>query len=336
MSDKKPTQKDLWKANLLEFFHNYFIGISNLECSEEDCPLVLIWDEIEEKNSKKGKCAIITIDQQTLLVVDIVNSSLNGLKKLVEVSVQYADGKTALVRTKEEIKTMNLTPEQKEKMEFIDPSEIVYWFNNPTQTPNLLSAETIYLNELWEIKEKIKWDREKSKKKVFLRCENDPSEETQAKKIDAAEKDYLFYISDPSITNEIKEMEVYSPSKGTEERSRLYQDYKEEFSELRRVYGIRHLTHKKEDRQNNPEIELNEAQFIAIERRKKREREKSIKELEEKGFCSGEHVLTYGTSFENREEKVLEQQELNELSEQDTEETPEEPKEKKEILIEKK
>jgi len=81
-------------------------------------------------------------------VVDIVNSSLNGLKKLVEVSVQYADGKTALVRTKEEIKTMNLTPEQKEKMEFIDPSEIVYWFNNPTQTPNLLSAETIYLNEL--------------------------------------------------------------------------------------------------------------------------------------------------------------------------------------------
>ena len=335
MSDKKPTPKDLWKANLLEFFHNYFIGISNLECSEEDCPLVLIWDEIEEKNSKKGKCAIITIDQQTLLVVDIVNSSLNGLKKLVEVSVQYADGKTALVRTKEEIKTMNLIPEQKEKMEFIDPSEIVYWFNNPTQTPNLLSAESIYLNELWEIKEKIKWDQKASKKKIINWVEQKVDGEDKAYKIDEWENDYIFNIYNPDITNEIKSHEVYS-AKDNKEREQLHHDYDKLFSELRRTYGIRHLTHKKEDRQNNPEIELNEAQFIAIERRKKREREKSIKELEEKGFCSGEHVLTYGTSPEQREEKVLEQQELNELSEQNTKETPEEPKEKKEILIEKK
>src|SRR3954470_15348244 len=131
-------------------------------------------------------------------------------------------------------------------------------------------------------------------------------------------------------------MQIYSPSRGTEERTRLYQDYKEEFSELRRVYGIRHLTHKKEDRQNNPEIELNEAQFIAIERRKKREREKSIKELEEKGFCPGEHVLTYGTSPEQREEKVLEVKEMEEIKEEKQSEQSEQkeaqPKEKIEYL----
>jgi hypothetical protein len=34
------------------------------------------------------------------------------------------------------------------------------------------------------------------------------------------------------------------------------------------MYGIRYLTSKKEDRQNNPEIELNEAQFVALERDK--------------------------------------------------------------------
>ncbi|CAI2196507.1 14790_t:CDS:2, partial [Funneliformis geosporum] len=107
---------------------------------------------------------------------------------------------------------------------------------------------------------------------------------TQAKEIDASEKDYLFYIADPGTTNEIKKMEIYSPSKGTEERTRLFQDAKEEFSELRRIYGIRHLTSKKEDRQNNPEIELNEAQFIALERDKQRERLKSIKEVESKGL----------------------------------------------------
>ncbi|CAG8644152.1 9567_t:CDS:1 [Ambispora gerdemannii] len=117
-------------------------------------------------------------------------------------------------------------------------------------------------------------------------------------------------------------MVVYAPSKGTEERTRLYQDYKEEFSELRRVYGIRHLTSKKEERQNNPEIELNEAQFIALERDKKREREKSIKEFER--FCQGQHILTYGTSFEQRAEKVLEVKEIEEMKEEpNIKETPE-------------
>jgi hypothetical protein len=116
------------------------------------------------------------------------------------------------------------------------------------------------------------------------------------------EKDYLFYISNPEITNEIKQMEIYSPTQGTEERNQLWRDYKEDFSELRRVFGMRHLTSKKEERQNNPEIELNEAQFIALERRKKKIREQSIKEFERKGFCLGEHVLVYGVEPETEEE----------------------------------
>jgi hypothetical protein len=102
-------------------------------------------------------------------------------------------------------------------------------------------------------------------------------------------------------------MEVYSPSKGPEERNRLYQDYKEEFSELRRVYGTRHLTSKKEDRQNNPEIELNEAQFVALERDKYRERMKSIKDFEQKGGCSGKHTLSYGGYAEHQEAIELDQ-----------------------------
>ncbi|CAH1766929.1 9517_t:CDS:2 [Entrophospora sp. SA101] len=53
-----------------------------------------------------------------------------------------------------------------------------------------------------------------------------------------------------------------------DERKQLHEDYTKDFSELRRVFGIRHLTSKKEDRQNNPEIELNEAQFVALEREK--------------------------------------------------------------------
>ena len=305
-------QKALWKSQVLEFFHNYFIGISHLECSNPTCPLVLNWGNLERKNSKKGKAGFLKITPDKFLTVDILTYELNGLEEPINVSIQYRDGQEALVRTKKEIAelTANLSEEEKAALSFIDPSEIVLFFNNSYHQPNLENAEQIYLNELWDIKEKIKWDREKSKKKVFLRVENDPSEQTQAKEIDASEKDYLFYIADPGTTNEIKKMEIYSPSKGTEERTRLFQDAKEEFSELRRIYGIRHLTSKKEDRQNNPEIELNEAQFIALERDKQRERIRSIKEVESKGLCKGTHKLTYGTWQERQEAEIAKVEEL--------------------------
>jgi hypothetical protein len=73
------------------------------------------------------------------------------------------------------------------------------------------------------------------------------------------------------------------------------------------VYGIRHLTSKKEDRQNNPEIELNEAQFVALERDKHRERMKSIKDFEAKKGCPGKHTLSYGSLGEHQEVLELEQ-----------------------------
>ena len=68
-----------------------------------------------------------------------------------------------------------------------------------------------------------------------------------------------------------------------------------------------------------------------------RQRWKSIREYEEKGGCEGEHILTYGTSFENREEKGLEVKELEEATEQEKSEQSEQEKEtpKKEILIKK-
>ncbi|CAG8847983.1 6651_t:CDS:1, partial [Racocetra persica] len=58
------------------------------------------------------------------------------------------------------------------------------------------------------------------------------------------------------------------------------------------------------DRQNNPEIELNEAQFIALERDKSRERTKSLNEAEQKAFCPGPHSLTYGAWQERQEAEV--------------------------------
>ena len=321
---KKPTQKDLWTNQMLEFLHQYFIGISNLTCTETICPLMLNWGDLESKNSKKGKAALYLISHKQWITTDLIAYEENDLGGYSDIEILFRSGKT--MRTKpeyeaEQVKVSGYTHKPKPKERslgsfspekvreiFLKDSEVVLFFNNSAKTANLEEAEEIYLNELWELKQKIKWDQEKSKKKVFLFCENEVSDEAQTRKIDAAEnKDYLFYIANPGTTNEIKNYEVYSPSKGPEERNRLYQDFKEEFSELRRVYGIRHLTSKKEDRQNNPEIELNESQFIALERDKYRERIKSIREFEQKGGCPGKHTLSYGGYAEHQEALELEQ-----------------------------
>jgi hypothetical protein len=311
---KKPTPQDLWTTQMLEFLHQYFIGISNLTCSEEFCPLVENWNYLEKKLTYQGQAALylISLKDKQWIPVDLISYEENDLGGYSEVEIKLKSGKT--YRMKPEYETPELTkvsgyshkPKPPKEI-FLKEAEVVLFFNNSSKTPNLEEAQEIYLNDLWNLKEKIKWDQEKSKKKVFLHVENDPGEETQARKIDAAEKDYLFYIANPGTTNEIKKMEIYSPSKGPEERNRLYQDYKEEFSELRRVYGIRHLTSKKEDRQNNPEIELNEAQFVALERDKYRERMKSIKDFESKGGCSGKHTLSYGGYAEHQETLELEE-----------------------------
>jgi len=312
-NNKKPTQQQLWTNQMLEFLHQYFIGISNLTCTETICPLVLNWGDLEKKQSQAGKASLYLISHKQWITTDLIAYEENDLGGYSDIEILFRSGKT--MRTKpteyevtEQAKVSGYTHQpQPAKEIFLKDSEVVLFFNNSAKTANLEEAETIYLNDLWELKQKIKRDQEKSKKKVFLFCENDPGDETQARKIDAAEKDYLFYIANPGTTNEIKNYEVYSPSKGPEERNRLYQDFKEEFSELRRVYGIRHLTSKKEDRQNNPEIELNESQFIALERDKYRERIKSIKEFETKGGCPGKHTLSYGGYAEHQEALELEE-----------------------------
>jgi hypothetical protein len=148
--------------------------------------------------------------------------------------------------------------------------------------------------------------------------------DTQARKIDSSEKDYLFYIANPEITNEIKNYEVYSPSKGTEERDRLYKDFHEELSELKEVYGIRHNFGAKEERQNNPEIDMIKAPFLALERDKKRERMKSIKDFEDKKGCDGIHTLSYGSLGEHQQEMII-QQEVEKLEENKELEQKEQP-----------
>jgi hypothetical protein len=93
---------------------------------------------------------LVKITQDTFLVVDILTYALNGLEEVVDLTIKYRDGKEALVRTKEEREelTKNLSEEERAELSFLDPREVVCFFNNPTHRANLEEAETIYLEDL--------------------------------------------------------------------------------------------------------------------------------------------------------------------------------------------
>lgn len=331
---KKPSQKDLWKATQLEYLHNCFIGISNLTCSNSDCPLVYHWGDLEKKQSKKGKCAfyLVSKKENSWVVVDLEKYEENDLGTYDNIEIKFKSGKSQktkpknLIEPKKEKSLFSFIfsgsePKKSQQKEiFLKDEEIILFFNNSSKTSNLQNAEEIYLNDIWDIKDKIKWDRDKSKKKVFLFTENEVSQEIQAKRLNEAEKDYVFWIGDPDITNEIKKHEIYSPATGTEERNRLYKDFQEELSELKEVYGIRHNSQAKEERQNNPEIDMIKSPFLALERDKWRERMKSIKEFVKKGGCQGKHTLSYG-SYQEHQQEILLAEEVENLEENKSERT---------------
>lgn len=125
-------------------------------------------------------------------------------KRRTEPKEPKVETKKGFLAQLKKILTSGIEPKDKENKEpWLKDNEFVLFFNNKARSPNLNGIND-YLDDLWAIKEDIKWDRDKSKKKVFLHVENEVSETVQTEKIDAANKDYLFYIADPSITNEIK------------------------------------------------------------------------------------------------------------------------------------
>jgi len=101
----------------------------------------------------------VKVTKDKFLTVDILTYELNGLEEPINLSIKYRDGKESLVRTKTEIEELAqaLDPkkdlktnlqELKKHFSFLDPSEIVCFFNNPTHRPNLEDAESIYLDDL--------------------------------------------------------------------------------------------------------------------------------------------------------------------------------------------
>jgi len=92
----------------------------------------------------------VKVTKEKFLTVELLYYEINGLEETVNITIKYRDGKEALVRTKEEKEelTQKLTPEQRAELSFLDPKEVVCFFNNPGHRPNLEDAEEIYLEDL--------------------------------------------------------------------------------------------------------------------------------------------------------------------------------------------
>jgi hypothetical protein len=153
MNQDNNNKKTLWKTNLEDFFHNYFIGISHLECSEDNCPLVEHWDYIEEKNSKKGLCALYKITDDNFLVVDATVGNTNDLGTYEDIELILPSGTKRRTEPKEQEKPniqvsgTLLNTKAKEKEIYLKEHEFVLFFNNKTHSPNLNGVDD-YLEEL--------------------------------------------------------------------------------------------------------------------------------------------------------------------------------------------
>jgi hypothetical protein len=87
--------------------------------------------------------------------VDLIGYEENDLGTFAGVEIMLKSGKTYRMRPTNYVPLKDL--EGKEIREiFLKDSEVVLFFNNSTKRPNLEDAESIYLNDLWDIKQKIK------------------------------------------------------------------------------------------------------------------------------------------------------------------------------------
>ena len=136
--------------------------------------------------------------------------------------------------------------------------KFVYWQNNCEETPDMKYIEPL-LTDLSDIHEDMMWDRKKSRKQVVVPALRKPSDQAWGATVDSLEKDYVCLVTfDDETKPEFKITEPQSRQKD------LWEDHYQTFNFLRRMLGIAHNTNKKRERQNNPEIEMIESQFLTF------------------------------------------------------------------------
>src|ERR1043165_3746375 len=113
---------------MLEFLHQYFIGISQITCTEPNCPLVLNWGSLESKNSKQGKAALYLISHKQWITTDLMAYEENDLGGYSDIEIKLRSGTTRRMKPSyetPEAKVLGYTHHQPKKEIYLKDREVV-------------------------------------------------------------------------------------------------------------------------------------------------------------------------------------------------------------------
>jgi hypothetical protein len=153
--------------------------------------------------------------------------------------------------------------------------KFVYWKNDYDEVSDMKFIQGI-ISDIDNIHDNMVYDRKNSRKQIFVTAIKKPSETAWAKTKQDLEDDYVCLVypeeAFPGNKFEVKKENPQSQQKD------LWEDHNKAFAFLERMLGIPHNTNKKKERQNNPEMEMIESQFLTHQQEKRENVEKGIEE----------------------------------------------------------
>ncbi|CAG8581668.1 4558_t:CDS:2 [Racocetra fulgida] len=148
LEQKSKTKNNQGNDNLPQLKAELFNQVQNIyqELKDQISQATIAWgrQEIEKKLGEDENQKSPSPENKKEIVVDLIKYEENDLGEYENIEIQFKSGKILRTRPKDYVESVK--PEKKEI--FLKDEEITLFFNNSTKTPNLLDAETIYLEDL--------------------------------------------------------------------------------------------------------------------------------------------------------------------------------------------
>ena len=293
-------------VTLIEYWcYRQLLGLFPIKGEKENSPYNLLdhWTSIKRFLILYGRCVSLELGGDIVVAkVDKVKRNLS--EKILQIEISLNDeestkkslftelGKKKLNRELETLKDeLRKGKRQRKNFSFGLDAEaqikrleaqliegdrkFVFWRNNCDENPDMLYIDPL-LNDLEDIHDTMTWDRKKSRKQHVVYAAKRPNETAWAKTKTHLEEDYVCLVYPEE---ELPGNSFTSKLENPEPRQKdLWEDHYKTFDFLRRMIGILHNTNKKKERQNNPELEMIENQFLTFQEEKRDLLEKGIRD----------------------------------------------------------
>jgi hypothetical protein len=307
---------DDYHQQVKEFFHKYYVGISDFRGEGKFKEANLMW-KIETNLTHKGMIAVLEAAEE-LLLADVVGtpqiSLLDGSAYIIKAEfniLSSSGGRFTLIRDNKNGK-LEIDSADEVLKNSIDPEKVVIFYNNEAGLADCVNLGQ-WTSKLYFFLDQIIYDADKCRKKFLMFTPTRLAKKDWAYFIDgynnndiianvALDNSQKSKGSKPGIDPVDVKYEIYGPE--SNEREQLWRDYHRIFAEMCKYNGLQYNIGWKEERQNIPEIGLIEAPFRAWEKERKFVREEALKQCEELGWIKEGWELLYGAQAETNEQKI--------------------------------